>query len=315
MKLGQLARISLIVLLLLGFLIVAAPGSFAADDSNSGQLTQSQTLNPQLLSSTIANLTAGSNNTQVNQLASQLQSQLNSGNNAGAAQTLGQLQGLLNTQSGSQGVPDSLSSLLKSLTAGPNGISVDPNKLSNSLGLDSSNGLPSNMSNQSPASSAQALQTLSTLLKNIDPALAQQMLSEASALLQNSGTNPGLTNPTSPQVQPSLPSLNPPTLSGAPTAKLPSISAESIAIPIVIITAAIALFLFRNRFSSAIGRQILPRLVKPLDLTDLKYDPNDPKSRIYYTFARACWRHAAEGIRKIHLRVAQRVCEEMSSEC
>ena len=32
MKLGQLAHISLIVFLLLGFLIVAAPRSFAADD-------------------------------------------------------------------------------------------------------------------------------------------------------------------------------------------------------------------------------------------------------------------------------------------
>ena len=152
MKLGQVAHISLIVFLLLGFLIVAAPRSFAADDSNSGQLTQSQTVNPQLLSSTIGNLTEGSNNTQVNQLASQLQSHSAAGTTLALSQTLGQLQSLLNTQPGSQGVPDSLNSLLQSLTAGPNGISLDPNQLSNSLGLDSSNGLPSNMANQSPAS-------------------------------------------------------------------------------------------------------------------------------------------------------------------
>jgi len=104
---AKLGRISLIIILLLGFLIVAAPRSFAADDSNSGQLTQFQTVNPQLLSQTIANLTAGLNNTQVAQLTSQLQSQLSSGNNAGASQTLTSLQNLLSTQSGSQGVPDS----------------------------------------------------------------------------------------------------------------------------------------------------------------------------------------------------------------
>ncbi|MGA2877072.1 MAG: hypothetical protein ABSE82_16265, partial [Nitrososphaerales archaeon] len=68
MKLGKVAHILLIIFLLLGFLIIIAPRSFAADDSNSGSLTQSPTVDPQLLSSTIANLTEGSNNTQVNQL-------------------------------------------------------------------------------------------------------------------------------------------------------------------------------------------------------------------------------------------------------
>jgi len=288
MKLGKVAHILLIIFLLLGFLIIIAPRSFAADDSNSGSLTQSPTVDPQLLSSTIANLTEGSNNTQVNQLTSQLQSQLSGGNNAGASQTLSQLQSLLNTQSGSQGVPDSLNSLLKSLTAGSNGISLDPNQLSNSLGLDSSNGLPSNMANQSPTSSAQALQALSSLLKNINPALSQQMLSEANGILQNSGTNPGLSTPTSPTGQSSLPTIKPPTLSGVPATKLPSVNAATIAIPIVVIIAVLSLFLLRNKFAAAIGRQILPGRLKPLDLTDAtKYDQNDPRSRILYAFARA----------------------------
>jgi hypothetical protein len=298
MKLGQVARILLIIFLLIGFLIINTPRTFAADDSNSGGLTQSSTVNSQLLSSSIANLTEELNNTQVGQLTSQLESQLNTGNTAGAGQTLTQLQSLLNTQSGSQGVPSSLSSLLQSLSAGPNGISVDPNQLSNLLGLDSSNGLPSNMSNQSPTSSAQALQTLSTLLKNINPALAQQMLSEASALIQSNGTNPGLSTPTL-SSKPSLPTISPPSLGITPSAKLPSINAESLVIPIVVIAAAISLFLFRNRFAAAIGRQILPRFTKPLDLmTDLKYDPNDPKSRIYYAFARAVGAMRLKGFEK-----------------
>ena len=289
---AKLGRISLIIILLLGFLIVAAPRSFAADDSNSGQLTQSQTVNPQLLSQTIANLTAGLNNTQVARLTSQLQSQLGSGNNTGAAQTLTELQGLLSTQSGSQGVPDSLSSLLKSLTAGPNGISLNANQLSNLLGLDSSNGMPTNLSNQSPVSSAQALQALSFLLKNVNPALAQQLLSEASALLQNTGTNPGLTPPTLPNGQQGLPAINPtikpPSLSAVPVAKLPSINLTTLEIPLIVVALVIALYFSRTRLSSAIGRQILPGRLKPLDTTaDLKYDPNDPKSRILYTFARA----------------------------
>jgi len=288
---AKLGRISLIIILLLGFLIVAAPRSFAADDSNSGQLTQSQIVNPQLLSSTIANLTAGLNNTQVAQLASQLQSQLSSGNNAGASQTLTRLQNLLSTQSGSQGVPDSLSSLLKSLTAGPNGVSLNASQLSNLLGLDSPNGMPTNMSNQSPASSAQALQALSFLLKNINPAMAQQLLSEASALLQNAGTNPGLTPPSLPRGQglPAIkPTINPPNLTTVPVTKLPSINLTALEIPLIVVALVIALYFSRTRFSSAIGRQILPGQLKPLDTTaDLKYDPNDPRSRILYTFARA----------------------------
>ncbi|MHB2035207.1 MAG: hypothetical protein ACYCPW_00485 [Nitrososphaerales archaeon] len=289
---AKLGHISLIIILLLGFLIVAAPRSFAADDSNSGQLTQSQTVNPQLLSSTIGNLTAGLNNTQVAQLTSQLQSQLSSGNTTGASQTLASLQNLLSTQSGSQGVPDSLSSLLKSLTAGPNGISLNASQLSNLLGLDSSNGMPTNISNQSPASAAQALQALSFLLKNINPAMAQQLLSEASAILQNAGTNTGLTPPTLPNGQQGLPAINPaikpPSLSTVPVAKLPSINASTLEIPLIVVALVIALYFSRTRFFSTIGRQMLPGQLKPLDTTaDLKYDPNDPKSRILYTFARA----------------------------
>ena len=155
------------------------------------------------------------------------------------------------------------------------------------------------MANQSPASSAQALQALSSLLKNIYPALAQQMLSEANGILQNSGTNPGLSTPTLPTGQPSLPTINPPSLSGAPMTKLPSVNAATIAIPIIVIIAVIALFLFRNKFAATIGRQILPGRLKPLDLTDdAKYDQSDPRSRILYTFARAVGIMRVKGFEK-----------------
>jgi hypothetical protein len=280
----------IIVVLLAGVIIGAIPGSYAADDSNSGQLTQSQTLDPQALSSTLGNLTQGLNNTQVQQLVGQLQSQLNSGNNSGASSTLKQIQGVLNNQSGSQGVPDSLGALLNSLSAGPNGISINPSLLSSLLGLDSSSGLPSNLQNMSPQSASTALKALSYLLRNVNPSLAEQMLSESSALQQSIG-NTNSTLPSGPGIPKggfSTPTIKPPSLNGgANVAKLPTITPETIILPLVIVGALVALYFSRNRLSSALGRQLFPGQSKRLDLDAPAYDPNSPRSRILYAFAKA----------------------------
>ncbi|MGH2639479.1 MAG: DUF4129 domain-containing protein [Rhabdochlamydiaceae bacterium] len=295
-------RFSLAVALSLLLIVVATVprGVFAADDSNSGQLAQSQTLNSQQLSSTLGNLTQGLNNTQVNQLVNQFQSQLNSGNNAGASSTLQQLQSTLQTQSGSKGVPDSLNALLQSLSAGPNGFSINPGLLSGLLGLDSPNGLPSNMSNMSPQSASASLEALSYLLQKVNPTLAQQLLSSASAIEQSLGANPSLPHPGSlPTGHLSTPGIKPPTLSSPTTLnKLPSINATTLAFPAIFIAAAIAIFLSRYKLASAIGRQITPGESKPLDMTTMKYDPSDPRSRILYAFHKAVGAMRRKGFEK-----------------
>jgi hypothetical protein len=290
------------------------PGfSYAADDSNSGSFVQSQALNPVQLNSTLATLSQGMNNTQAQQLISRLQSELGSGNLSAEANTLSELKGLLNSTAGgaggsSNGIPNSLQYLIKSLNAGNNGLTLDSNLLASLLGNAGPNGLPAGLGNMTTSSVTQ-LSSLASLLQGVNPALAQQLLDDVSSIQQGLGSGNGGNNNNSVPPFPSgipkgppgfnAPKVSPPALGTTNVLKLPSINLFTIITPIMLVAAGLALYFSRRRVAGILGSQMLfgPKL-RDDSLSPLQYDPTDPRKRIAYYFAKTVRAMRGRGISK-----------------
>src|SRR5947199_9823398 len=79
----------LIALGLLGFVLLSPVATvFAADDTNSGNLTPIPTLTPEQVASALTALGQGTNDSSIQQLLQQLNCQVSSGNNAAASSTI-----------------------------------------------------------------------------------------------------------------------------------------------------------------------------------------------------------------------------------
>jgi hypothetical protein len=291
-----------IVSIMLIFLVSFMPRVYSADDSNSGQLAQSQTLNNQQLNSTLNALSLNLNNSEAKQLMSQLQTQMASNDTSGEAATLAQLKQVASTNS--SGMSSSLQDLLKSLYVGNTGLTVDPNLLASSLGNTNSNGMPSGLASESPQQAASDLQTLASLLQGIDPSLSQQFSSDASMINQGqaqTGSNETLPIPKSAGLPvPQPPALSTPALSTPAIIKFPTMSLVLMIVgPIIIISAGLAIFFSRSRLGTLLGSRVSPNGTTIEDTTMPEFLPNDPKGRIIYFFHKTVQIMRLRGVSKL----------------
>jgi len=301
-------------------ILVACSGALAvpahaADDSNAGQLSQAPTVAPAQLASTMGTLAQGTNDTQLQQLLSQFQSQLSSGNDSGAASTLGQLQNLSATQPGS--VPPSLNALLKSLSVGNNGASVNSGLLSSLLSSGSSNEPPNKLSTD--------MQSLAGLMQYVNSTLASELLQNSSLLSQSgfAGSN-GVSLGGAPVALPSLsgsagislPSAGAPSLSvGAVSGRLPSIPLTTFVIPLVVAGVATVLFFSRGRVVRLIGSHKFPGITllagKDEGEQEVLASPSDPRKRIEFYFGKAVRLMGRRGVPKMESETHR----EFSANC
>jgi len=277
-----------LVLTILSFILsaglVALPAR-AADDSNSGQLTPSPTVNPQDLNAALSSLAQGTNDSQMQQLLSQFQSELNSGDLNSASSTLLQLQGLSNSQGGSS---PALNALLNSLTIGDNGASINANTLASILNSTSSS------SSESPQRLSVDMQTLASLMQLASPTLASQLLQDSSSLSQSafgasaksgggSISFPGLSGFSGL----SVPSVGTPSVGGGGGFGIPSVSPEMLAFPAITIGAVAAVYLSRKRLARLMSVQRMPGVPlarnSGVETAPLKA-PSDPRGRIEFYF-------------------------------
>jgi len=304
-------------LLLLALVSILAVPVHAADDSNSGQLTQVPTVSPQQLSSALSALSQGTNNTQLQQLLSQFQSQLNSGNYNDAASTLAQLQGLSASQNG--GASQSLSALLQSLSVGSNGASVNANTLASLLSQ--SSGSQAGASSQSKQTLSVDMQSLANLMQYANATMASELLQNSSLLSQGAfAGGSGLTGGapiTLPRISGipgfSVPSIGAPSFSvGAPSAGLPAIPLAAFALPLLAVAFVAALFFSRGRIVGLVGTQSLPGTPLLRGGRDEGGDaPADPRKRIEFYFGRAVRLMARRGVPKLDSETHR----EFSSKC
>jgi hypothetical protein len=283
-------------------LLLVTLTAHAADDSNSRDLTSAPSLNPQAVSSSLNSLAQNLNDPNLSQEIAQLSSQLASGNNKAAASTLLQLR---TDAQNNPGASDSLKALLQSMSIGPNGASVDPNLLSAILGLNnlSPNGVPGGLRNESPNQVSVDLNTLSNLLKGVDPNLAAKLINEASQLGQSTG---GLSfgNIRPPPI--SVPSIT----SGL--GAFPSLSPQELLLPVLLIAAFVAVYFSKNRMLRVLGTQALPITAEAED--DGSYpglNPQNPRHRIIILFGRAVQIMRGKGVPKLRSETHR----EFSSKC
>lgn len=296
---------------------LAVPPAHAADDSNAGQLSQIPTVSPVQLGSTLGTLAQGTNDTQLQQLLSQFQSQLGSGNESGASSTLGQLQNL-SSSSQPGAVSPSLNALLKSLSVGNNGASVNSGLLASLLS--------SGSSNESTQKLSVDMKSLAGLMQYANSTLASELLQNSSLLSQGAflGSS-GLSIGGAPVAVPgfsglpglSLPSAGAPSLSvGTPSGGLPSIPLAVFVIPLVMAGMAAALFLSRGRMVRLIGSQSLPGMAlargsKYGDEGEVGPIPSDPRKRIEFYFSRAVGLMGRRGVPKLESETHR----EFSAKC
>ncbi len=129
---------------LLGLLFFLSHPVFAADDANTMQVTltlppgvfsNSTSIDPQVLSATLDNLSQNVNDASFRQLLGQFENQTKAGDYTSAKDTLSQLKDYANSPAGSS-LSSTLKDLLENLSVGPNGVSVtslDPKALSAAL--------------------------------------------------------------------------------------------------------------------------------------------------------------------------------------
>lgn len=296
----------LAVIALLAVLGVLALPAHAADDSNAGTLTPAPSVSPQQLNSALSALSQGNNDTQLQRLLSQFQSELASGNTTGAASTLVQLQ---NLPSG-QGVDSqALSALLRSLSVGSGGASVNTNTLSSLLNETSN---PNYDSGQSAQKLSVDMQTLANLIQYTNSTLASQFLQGSDTLSKSaySGQLPAGGVPVSlPGVGGfsglTVPSVGAPSVGvGAPSGTLPSVPLVAFVVPLVLVAAAAALYYSRRRLVRLIGSPGLPRITLPWRAPeaageDTVETSTDPRRRIELYFRRATGLMARRGVPKL----------------
>ncbi len=278
--------------LVLILLFVAMPAR-ASDDSNSGNLARTPTVNTQATAAALNALSQNLNDTRLRQEVNQFNSQIGAGNYKAAASTLAQLR--LDAEKN----PNSsagLEALLKSLNVGPNGLSIDQNLLSSLLGLNNSlgGGPTSKFANESPQQVSLDLNTLSNLLQGVNPALAADLFKASQSALGASGT--GLPGFQLGNIHP--PSISPPSIGGGPAA-ISSNPAEVI-LPILLIGGVLVVFLSRRRIVNGLGTQALPGSYRLED--DDFYsglDPMDPRQRIIMLFGRTIQIMRGKGVPKL----------------
>ncbi len=274
----------------------------AADDSNSRDLTASQSLSPQAVSSTLNSLAQGLNDPNLSKEISQLNSQLSSGNNKAAASTLVQLKA---DAQNSPGASDALKALLQSLSVGSNGASIDSNLLSTLLGLNnmSPNGVPGGLRHESPSQVSVDLNTIANLLQGVDPNLAAKLINDATQLgLGGGGLSLGNLRP---------PSITYPSITAGQGA-FPALSPQELLLPAVLIAVVVAVYFSRNRVLRVLGTQALPITGEAED--DGSYpglNPQDPRHRIIILFGRAVKIMRSKGV----LKLKSETHREFSSKC
>lgn len=275
---GQLLLSAIFIALLLSMM----PFAHAFDgsvDTNTGQT--SSAVNTQQLQSLLTQLNQTNasqlaNNSQFQQLLSQFNSSLSSGNQNLTASDLAQLQNFLSTQNSTS----TLSSLIQSLKPSGNGVTVDPSTLSSLLNL--ANGSSTGVNSGNASQQVKDLTSLANLVKNVNPQLASQLLNSAS----NLSFKYGLSNPTVP-LNPfsSLGSLKSPS-PGSPSLGAPGLpNLELLLVPVIIIAVCLTLFAFRGRLAGLMSGQRMPSSFEDQP-EKIEYDPNDPKKRIRYYFAK-----------------------------
>ena len=226
----------------------------AADDSNSGPLTQVPALNPQQLSSALGALLQGTNSTQLQQLVSLFQSEMDAGNYTAAASTLVQLKGLSADQDNSQ----ALNALLQSLSVGSNGASINGTMLASLLSAASSAPYQRGASGQSKQTVSLDMRSLANLLQYVNGTLASELLQKGGLGGDLGGGNSTAAGKTGlvPSALPglsgfsglSIPSLDTPPLSvTTPSQSVSALPLAELAIPLFTVAAAIALFYSRAR--------------------------------------------------------------------
>ncbi len=296
-SLPALALAFLLVLALSGALSSPA---FAADDSNSGQLTPSPTVDPSALGAALTSLAQGTNDTQMQQLIAQFQSELSAGNYSAASSTLLQLQ---NAGSAQQNSP-ALNTLLNSLSVGSNGASINPNLLASIL-----NAAQPGNSGEPPQRMSVDLQTLAGLMQYVNPTLASQLLQGSASLSQSAygAGNAGGGKVSFPGISGlpglSVPSIGTPSVpAGAGGIGLPSISPVALVGPILIVVSVAALFLSRKRLAGFLSATRLPGVPfgrgPGVQLAEPSVAPTDPRGKIEYYFVKAVRLMGRRGVPK-----------------
>ncbi|MDG6907565.1 MAG: DUF4129 domain-containing protein [Nitrososphaerota archaeon] len=287
---------------LLTLLFAAIPTVHAFDSSIDTNTGQSSTINPQQLQTLLSQLQQ-SNDTQTQQLASnpqfqQLMSQFNSsltsGNSNLTASSLSNLQNFLSSTNSTS----LLSSVLKSLQPSGSGVTINPSTLSSLLNL-GPNGLPNGITSGNAASEISGLTSLANLVKNINPQLAGQLLNAATGLSMNFGIPSKSLGLNSFGSLNSLKGLQSPSLA---TPKLgssssPKVQLELLVVPIILVAACLALFFLRGTLAGLLRGQRVPG-VEEEKIVLGEYDPNDPKKRILYYFAKTVQFMRGKGIAK-----------------
>jgi len=305
----------LTALILMGFVLLSPVAAvLAADDSNSGNLTPNPTLTPQQVASALTALGQGTNDSSIQQLLQQLNSQVSSGDSAGAASTILQLK----ADSNNPNMSASMRALLQSISSGNNGLTIDPKLLSSLLGANNPtpNGVPSNLTSESPSRIPVDLSTLANLLQYVDPTLASTLLGEAGQPTQvgeGPKTIPSITPPGINLNKLGLPAISTPTFgSVGGGVSLPAVNPAEFAFPLLLVAAMVGVFLSRHRFGRLLGSQKVPAMgeVGVLE-SDLEVAPNTPKGRIIAIFRKSVRLMRGRGVPKFRHETHR----EFSSKC
>jgi uncharacterized protein YneF (UPF0154 family) len=303
----------LVALLLLGFVLISPVATvFAADDTNSGNLTPNPTLTPQQVASALTTLGQNTNDSNIQQLLQKLNSQLSSGDNAGASSTILQLK----ADSNNPNMSASMKALLQSISSGQNGLTLDPQLLSSLLGANTptANGVPSNLRNESPSRIPVDLNTLANLLQYVDPTLASSLLGEAGQPTQSVGQKsiPSITPPGINLNKIGLPTISTPSFGSVGGVSLPSVNPLDFAFPLLFAAAIIGAFLSRHRFMRLLGSQTVPAMGEVGELeADLVLAPNTPKERVIAIFRKSVRLMRGRGVPKFRHETHR----EFSSKC
>jgi hypothetical protein len=147
-------------------------------------------------------------------------------------------------------------------------------------------------------------------MSKVDPSLANQLFNQADQLsqTQTTGNIPqqvgGATIPT--------PSIKTPAINIHPPSSMPTLNAEDIALPWMIIAAIAVLYFGRKRFSGLLGRQRLPTYESDYDVSSFEgLDPNNPRHRIFAAFSRMVGVMHLRGVTKL----SSETHREFSAKC
>lgn len=293
--------------------------SLASDDSNSGQLTSLTQLDPQQLANSLNLLNQNVNDTYIKSLISQLASEINNGNYEEAncstnntssfgnsfycrnGVTLSLIQNYVNTNPNS--VPGSLYALLNSLVYSNGQFYLNQQMLARLLGLSNlnNNGIPSGLSNESPEQASIDLQTLSSLLSNVNPDLMAQLLNDAAGIQFSGNQTPNA------QFK-----LNPPPVNNiaAPIKTEISLSSYIYYLPILVFCALI--FFIRKKISSFLGNQRLPE-DEDYDTFNLDFKPRNNREKIIMIFRKSVFLVGVKGIKKMKFETHREFTQRLSN--